>query len=218
MSAAVDLDMDPGSGLQGSLFDVTDSGPVRTTAPVRRDHLDRGAWVDVCPGWLAAADAAYRGLLTEVPWQAERRQMWDNVVDVPRLTTFYGDGETLPHPVLDDALTALNARYAARLGEPFVTAGLCLYRDGRDSVAWHGDRIGRGRDADTLVAIISLGSRRNLMLRPRGGGTARRYPLGHGDLVVMGGSCQRTWDHCIPKTAQQVGPRISVQFRPSGVR
>ncbi|MEO7070833.1 MAG: alpha-ketoglutarate-dependent dioxygenase AlkB [Nostocoides sp.] len=214
MSAAVDLDV----ALQGSLFEVADAGPVRTTVPVRRDHLDRGAWVDVHPGWLGAADTAYRGLLAEVPWQAERRQMWDHVVDVPRLTRFYGEGEPLPHLVLDHALTALNSRYAAGLGEPFVTAGLYLYRDGRDSVAWHGDRIGRGRDGDTLVAIISLGSRRNLMLRPRSGGTARRYPLAHGDLVVMGGSCQRTWDHCIPKTAQPVGPRISVQFRPRGVR
>lgn len=214
MSTIVDLD----PALQGSLFELTDSGPVRATGPVRRDHLGRGAWVDVSPGWLGAADAAYRGLLAEVPWQAERRQMWDAVVDVPRLLAFYGEGDRLPHPVLDDALQALNVRYAAGLGEPFRTAGLCLYRDGRDSVAWHGDRVGRGRDGDTLVAIISLGSRRTLMLRPRGGGAARRYPLAHGDLVVMGGSCQRTWDHCVPKTAQPVGPRISVQFRPRGVR
>ena len=41
--------------------------------------------------------------------------------------------------------------------------------------------------------------------------------MGHGDLVVMGGSCQRTWEHAIPKTAKPVGPRISIQFRPAGV-
>ncbi len=210
--------MDVMAEIQGSLFDVDASASVRVEAPVRRDHLGDGAWVDVCPGWLGAADAAYRGLLEQVSWQAERRRMWDAVVDVPRLLAFYGEGEALPHSVLHDALRALNARYAAGLGEPFVTAGLCLYRDGRDSVAWHGDRVGRGRDTDTLVAIVSLGSRRSLMLRPRGGGAARRYPLAHGDLLVMGGSCQRTWDHCIPKTAQPVGPRISVQFRPAGVR
>jgi alkylated DNA repair dioxygenase AlkB len=85
-------------------------------------------------------------------------------------------------------------------------------------VAWHGDTIGRSRTHDTMVAILSLGSPRALLLRPRGGGETIRHHLGHGDLIVMGGSCQRTWEHSVPKTARPVGPRISVQFRPRGVR
>ena len=68
------------------------------------------------------------------------------------------------------------------------------------------------------MAIVSLGAPRQLALRPRGGGPSRRVALGPGDLLVMGGSCQRTWDHAVPKTARPVGPRISVQFRPRGVR
>jgi alkylated DNA repair dioxygenase AlkB len=107
---------------------------------------------------------------------------------------------------------------SAELGEPPRTAGLCLYRDGRDSVAWHGDTTGRGSTEDTVVAIVSLGAPRALLLRPRGGGPALRHDLGHGDLLVMGGSCQRTWEHAVPKTARAAGPRISVQFRPPGVR
>ncbi len=114
---------------------------------------------------------------------------------------------------------ALDAHYSPELGEPFRTAGLCLYRDGRDSVAWHGDTIGRGSTEDTAVAIVSLGSPRALLLRPRGGGgSTLRYEVGHGDLIVMGGSAQRTWEHAVPKTARPTGPRISVQFRPRGVR
>jgi alkylated DNA repair dioxygenase AlkB len=120
--------------------------------------------------------------------------------------------------VLVEAREQLSRRYAAELGERFVTAGMCLYRDGRDSVAWHGDRIGRAKDLDTMVAILSVGSARTLKLRPRGGGESIGFSLGHGDLVVMGGSCQRTWDHAIPKTSEPVGPRISIQFRPRGVR
>ena len=69
-----------------------------------------------------------------------------------------------------------------------------------------------------MVAILSLGAPRALQLRPRGGGPALRHEIGHGDLLVMGGSCQRTWEHAVPKTARAVGPRISVQFRPRGVR
>ena len=124
----------------------------------------------------------------------------------------------MPDPLLTEARDALDGHYAAELGEPFVTAGLCLYRDGRDSVAWHGDTIGRGSTQDTMVAILSLGTPRPLLLRPVSGGSALRFDVGHGDLLVMGGSCQRTWQHAIPKSAKATGPRISVQFRPSGVR
>jgi alkylated DNA repair dioxygenase AlkB len=157
-------------------------------------------------------------LATNVPWRAERRQMYDRVVDVPRLLSFYGEGEALPHPVLAEARSALSEHYAVELGEPFRTAGLCYYRDGRDSVAWHGDTIGRGSTEDTIVAIVSVGAARPLLLRPRGGGEALRYAVGHGDLLVMGGSCQRTWEHAVAKTNRPVGPRISIQFRPRGVR
>jgi alkylated DNA repair dioxygenase AlkB len=85
-------------------------------------------------------------------------------------------------------------------------------------VAWHGDRIGRSAHEDTMIAILSVGAPRDLALRPRGGGPVLRRPLGHGDLIVMGGSCQRTWEHAVPKTNRAAGPRISVQFRTRGVR
>jgi alkylated DNA repair dioxygenase AlkB len=191
-------------------------GPLGRT--VRRVPLSRGAWIDVRPGWLRGADSLFQRLLDRVPWHAERRQMYDRMVDVPRLLSFFGEGATLPDPALEAARAALNEHYGAELGEPFRTAGLCLYRDGRDSVAWHGDTIGRGATHDTMVAIISVGSPRALLLRPRGGGSTLRHDLGHGDLIVMGGSCQRTWEHAVPKTARPVGPRISIQFRPRGVR
>jgi alkylated DNA repair dioxygenase AlkB len=184
---------------------------------ITRQALGRGAWVDLLPGWLGGASTLFDDLLEQVPWQAERRQMYERVVEVPRLLSFNGEDDPLPHPDLVTAREALNAHYDDELGEPFTTAGLCLYRDGRDSVAWHGDTIGRGKSEDTMVAIISLGSPRHFLLRPRGGGATIRHLLGHGDLIVMGGSCQRTWEHAIPKTTRSVGPRISVQFRPSGV-
>ncbi|OKK03556.1 DNA repair protein [Streptomyces sp. CB03234] len=203
--------------LQGSLFDQTDEIRLGPLTGVRRTALGDGAWIDLLPGWLHGADALFEELAEGVPWRAERRQMYDHEVAVPRLLAFYGAADTLPHPVLDEARTALSAYYAAELGEPFTTAGLCYYRDGRDSVAWHGDRIGRGSREDTMVAILSVGEPRDLALRPRGGGPSRRVPLGHGDLIVMGGSCQRTWEHAIPKTTKGAGPRISIQFRPRGV-
>jgi alkylated DNA repair dioxygenase AlkB len=203
--------------LQESLLDV---GGDITPARVRPERvpLTAGAWIDVQRGWLSGSAALFAGLVESVPWRAERRRMYDSTVDVPRLLCFYAEDAQLPHPAIDACRDALNARYAKELGEPFVTAGLCFYRDGKDSVAWHGDRIGRGATEDTMVAILSLGQARPLLLRPAGGGPTLRYNVGHGDLLVMGGSCQRTWEHAVPKSARPTGPRISIQFRPRGVR
>ncbi len=208
------------SALQPSLFDVTADGPCfgELADACARTELSDGAWVDLRRGWLTGSDELFTRLVATVPWRAERRTMYDRVVDVPRLVRFYGAGTALPEPLLVTARTELCEHYAAELGEPFTTAGLCFYRDGADGVAWHGDRVGRSKTEDTMVAILSLGADRPLLLRPRGGGLTRRYPLGHGDLIVMGGSCQRTWEHAIPKSARPTGPRISVQFRPHDVR
>lgn len=203
--------------LQGSLFDQTDELRLGPLDRLRRTTLGDGAWIDLLPGWLSGADELFGSLAAGVPWRAERRQMYEHVVDVPRLLAYFRADDPLPHPILDRARDALSAHYTGELGEAFTTAGLCYYRDGRDSVAWHGDRIGRGAREDTMVAIVSVGAPRDLLLRPRGGGETVRRPLGHGDLIVMGGTCQRTWEHAIPKTARATGPRISVQFRPDGV-
>ncbi|MGW4500971.1 alpha-ketoglutarate-dependent dioxygenase AlkB [Micromonospora sp. NPDC004336] len=201
------------------MLDLTVAGPSLgpLAGRLRRHPLTRGAWVDHLPGWVTGSDEVFDTLLRDVPWRAERRTMYDSEVDVPRLLCWYSGQRPLPHPLLAEARAALTRHYAPELGEPFVTAGMCLYRSGRDSVAWHGDTQGRSAHTDTMVAIVSFGSPRTLLLRPRGGGDSLRFPLGHGDLVVMGGSCQRTWEHAVPKTARPVGPRVSVQFRPAGV-
>jgi alkylated DNA repair dioxygenase AlkB len=218
---------------QPSMFDLLDAPSLGDLGGLSRHHLSRGAvpdapasagagpgaspaWIDHLPGWVRGSEAVLDVLLG-IGWRAERRVMYDDEVAVPRLLRWYGGGERLPHEVLTEARERLTAHYAAELGEPFVTAGMCLYRDGRDSVAWHGDTTGRSAHSDTMVAIVSFGAPRPLLLRPRGGGNSIRFPLGHGDLLVMGGSCQRTWEHAVPKTARPVGPRVSVQFRPAGV-
>ncbi len=194
--------------VQGSLFDHCE----------RRD-LGSGAWIEARSGWLDDAGSLFDEVAAAVAWRSERRLMYERVLDVPRLVSFCD--LTLgppPHPAVVDLQHRLNDIYAGELGEPFTTAGFCLYRDGNDSVAWHGDTIGRGRSQNTMVAVVSLGATRTFAMRPRGGGASLRLPQSHGDLLVMGGSCQRTWEHAVPKTSTPTGPRISVQFRPRGVR
>jgi len=206
---------------QPSLLDDLSTAPLLAPLPgtVQRIELADGAWVDLRPGWLLGSDAVFERLVETVPWHADRREMYDRVVDVPRLLSWFGAGERLPDPVLDEAMRDLNAYYSTVPGitaeQRFQTAGLCFYRTGDDSVAWHGDRVGRTIDRDTMVGILSVGEARVLSLRQKdGGGEVHRFALGHGDLIVMGGSCQRTHEHAILKTKKAVGPRISVQFRP----
>jgi len=228
---------------QATLFESTPLDAASLVA-TRRTALAKGAWVDVRRDWLTDADDVFATMVHDVPWRAERRQMYDRVVDVPRLVHQYAVGEPLPHPTLVAAREVLSEHYRPTLGGPFVTAGCCFYRDGGDSVAWHSDRrvraprpdgqastapgrsfaeggdgsdrIGRGDHEDTLIAIVSLGDPRRLALRPRGGGASLSFTMSHGDLLVMGGSCQRTWEHAVPKVVH-AGPRISVQFRPLNV-
>ena len=204
--------------LQPSLFDARSDEPVLgpLRGEVERHELTDGAWVDLRPGWISGSVDLFERLRAGVPWRAERRPMYDRVVDVPRVVSTYHERDTWPDPLLIEARDALDAHYRVDLPEGFATAGLALYRDGSDSVAWHGDRIGKGRSRDTLVAIVSLGDVRTLCLRPRGGGRSLRFTLASGDLLVMGGSCQRTWEHAVPKV-RSAGPRMSVQFRPAGV-
>ena len=201
-----------GIAVQDSLFEHTE-----------RRQLGDGAFIEVRAGWLtgdpSVEDGLLDALLATVPWRTERRQMYDRVVDVPRLVSFHDlTVEDPPHPVLTRLRRRLNDIYAGELGEPFTTVGLCCYRDGSDSVAWHGDTIGRSSFQDTMVAILSLGATRTFALRRRGGGPSLRLPQSHGDLLVMGGSCQRTWEHAVPKTSAPAGPRVSIQFRPRDVR
>lgn len=179
--------------VQESLFGLSD-----------RRQLGAGAWLDVRPDWLSEGSAELLGeLQAGIAWQAERRRMYDRVLDVPRLVSFYDLAVVpAPHPAIAKLRRRLNDIYAGELGEPFTTVGLCWYRDGSDSVAWHGDTTGRGATQDTIVAIVSVGATRTLALRPRGGGSALRLAQHHGDLLVMGGSCQRTWEHAVPKTAR----------------
>ena len=186
---------------------------------VERHELGAGAWVDVVRGWLIEPDDVFATLVKDVPWRAERRRMYDRIVDVPRLVYTYMIGEELPHPVLTAAREALTEHYLPELGEPFRTAGCCYYRDGRDSVAWHGDTIGRGTPTTRWSRSSPSVTRADWHCARATGPTDRArlsFEMGHGDLVVMGGSCQRTWEHAVPKVAS-AGPRISVQYRPLNV-
>jgi alkylated DNA repair dioxygenase AlkB len=175
----------------------------------RRRFLGSGAWVDLVPAVVTGADALFDEVLAAAPWSEHDRPMYDRIVREPRLTTRRW---VHPPPLVTELADRLTAHYGCDLG--VVSAN--LYRDGADSVAWHGDRVARELP-EAVVALVSLGAVRPFRLRPAGGGMGVGFLPGPGDLLVMGGSCQRTWQHAVPK-CRGVGPRISVQFRHAYLR
>lgn len=180
----------------------------REFAGLVRHRLDADSWVDHQPAWLDGSDRLFDLLVAASGWTQQDLQMYGEMVAQPRLTVAWPVGDVPAElAVLDDVAARLSDRYEVA----FTRIGCNLYRDGRDSVAWHGDRVARELP-EALVAIVSVGHRRPFKLRPRAGGDTLSFELGRGDLLVMGGSCQRTWRHTVPKV-RAAGPRISVTFR-----
>jgi alkylated DNA repair dioxygenase AlkB len=167
------------------------------------------------PGFVDAvtAQAWFAALRDGVDWQHERRPMYDRVVDVPRLLAGYAlDAADLP-PVLADAAR----RVREGLATPFTHVGLNFYRDGRDSVAMHNDKL-HSIVAPWPIALLSLGDPRRMDIRAKPGAEAGPRPtlridLAPGSLLVMSHRSQLHYDHGIPKTRAAVGPRISLAFR-----
>jgi alkylated DNA repair dioxygenase AlkB len=191
---------------QGSLFA---SGPVEVRSfSFERIELGDGAWVEVARDWLGGADELAERLIRGVDWQHHRRWMYDRVVDEPRVSRWYRAADPLPDEALAWFRVAVGRRYRVRFG----ALGLNYYRDGSDSVAFHADRELRHVE-DTLVAIVTLGAARPFLLRPMGGGRSIDLHPASGDLLVMGGRCQETWEHAVPKVSAGAGPRVSASIR-----
>ncbi len=198
---------------QPSMFDaaVTRTTHDDTFATAHRLPLDRGAWIDLARGWVSGHELLFDAVLDAADWAVWTRPMFDKVVAQPRLSTSWA-GEELPPELA--SIRAMSASLSARYGVPLTRISANLYRDGRDSVAWHGDTHLRDQPTAT-VAVLSLGHPRPFKLRPRGGGTSLGWSVAGGDLAVMGGTCQRTWQHAIPKV-RSAGPRICIMFRTPG--
>jgi alkylated DNA repair dioxygenase AlkB len=198
--------------LQGSLFDGGEPAVDGAFSGVRRVTLDERSWVDHAPGWLRGSDELFTELQDTGRFSQRTVRVWDRTVPEPRLTAGWSTevaDEDVPESLREIA-AALSARYDVEFDRIWVN----LYRDGRDSVAWHGDR-NRHTHTNPLVATVSLGARRRFLLRPAGGRTEHELRPGHGDLVVMGGACQHEWEHTVPKEAGAVGPRMSITLRHS---
>jgi alkylated DNA repair dioxygenase AlkB len=193
---------------QGSLFDSED-GPALDFDRLVRHRLDERSWIDEVTGWAPDHAAIFEELLAVAPWQQRERRMYDRMVLEPRMVAGWPSAEGLPAS-LEEMRRAVSERYRVEFDSVHVN----LYRDGRDGVAWHGD-TNRKTLTKPLVVTVSLGEHRRFLLRPGTSGSPTRFfRPGGGDLLVMGGACQHSWQHTVPKAAR-AGARMSVTMRHS---
>ncbi len=215
--------------MQLSLLDQMPSGPDASFRSLRRLELGQRAWLDYAPEWFSGHGRLFDLLLATCEWEKHRRAMYDRIVEVPRLVASapgsgrnfdFNHGDVVKFPrragaaqvsEAVDSLAELGAILSVRYRRALTSVTLGYYRSGEDSVAYHGDKMGTLR-SDTVVALLSVGSRRKFLLRPAAGGPSRAFQCGEGDLLVMGGTCQQTFQHAVPK-AKSNEPRIVVMFR-----
>ena len=187
-----------------------------------RIPLASGAWLDYDPGWLspAEADQALGALRDELAWEQREIVLFGRRILQPRLIAWAGElgyrysGQTLEPRAFTPTARRLLALVRAHAGAPFDHVLANRYRSGEDSMGLHADdepELG----PDPVVAIVSLGTARRLVIKPRRKADRARHDLelGHGALVVMGGTCQRHYVHGVPRQAGVRGERISLTFR-----
>ena len=187
-----------------------------------RIPLAAGAWLDYDATWLSPdeADEALEALRDELTWEQREIVLFGRRIPQPRLIAWAGDlgyrysGQTLEPRAFTPTAGRLLARVRAQIGVSLNHVLANRYRSGDDSMGLHADdepELG----PDPMVAIVSLGIARLLVVKPRRKADHERHDLelGHGALLVMGGTCQRHYVHGVPRQAGGHGERISLTFR-----
>ncbi|XP_062858665.1 alpha-ketoglutarate-dependent dioxygenase alkB homolog 3 [Trichomycterus rosablanca] len=181
------------------------------------------------PGFLPLeqADWMFSKLLAELPWsQKTNYGTMGEAYEEPRLTCWYGE---LPytysrstmqvnpqwHPILINLRQAIERE----ISHTFNSLLCNLYRNGKDSIAWHSDDE-PSLGPHPIIASLSLGDTRIFSLRkkpaPDGDYTyveKLKIPLSHGTLLIMEGCTQDDWQHQVAKEYHDRGPRINLTFR-----
>lgn len=199
------------AGGQPDLFAAPITLAIDTSfATASRRTLDETSWLELVPGWLSGSASVFEVLLKEVPWQQHHRRMFEQMVLEPRMTAQFRQLRDVPHRAIVDAAQALSDHYCVKYDNVWMN----LYRNHEDSTGWHRDRFSCRRPL-CVVPVLSLGATRRFQIKPRDGGTSVSVTPRSGDLVVMGGRSQEDWVHCVPKSGELAGARISVNFQSS---
>lgn len=187
---------------------------------MEQQSIGHGAWIQHVPDFLSQQDAddALSVLLEQLDWEQRANVVFGKEVMQPRLSAWAGaipyrfSGQTLepraPTPMLAD----LTTRVLDVVDHPFNHVVVNRYRDGKDWIARHADNE-RELGFRPLIVALSLGATRRFELYRKKGRRTKKLQLTHGSLLVMGGSCQHTWRHALPKQATVTDERLNLTWR-----
>ena len=198
-AAAPDVDLERTGGLNVAVDE--------TFSTVERIRLDDTSWVEHVQGWLTGDVELAASLMEQADWEQRSRWMYTRTVEEPRLTAEYPVIADAPQPVLHYLTEVLSAHYRRRYARLWMN----WYRDNADGTGWHADRPASQQD-EAVIPVLSLGATRRFLIRPEGGGPSTTIVTHGGDLVVMGGRCQKDYQHSVPKQRQPAGARLSLNF------
>ena len=176
-------------------------------ATAKRIKLDDTSWVDYVQGWLAGDGELMEALMKQASWEQRSRWMYTRMVTEPRLTAEYPVIADAPLPVLHYLTEVLSAHYE----RPYARLWMNWYRDNDDGTGWHVDRP-QNQLAETVIPVLSLGATRRFLIRPEDSGPSTTIVTHGGDLVVMGGRCQKDYQHSVPKQKRPAAARLSLNF------
>ena len=174
---------------------------------IERIQLDETSWIDHVRGWLTGDDVLMQALMTEASWEQRSRWMFTRVVEEPRLTAEYAIIQDAPQPVLHYIADTLGEHYE----RVFTRLWMNWYRDNDDGTGWHADRPALEAE-EAVIPVLSLGASRKFLIRHKRGGKSTSITAHGGDVIVMGGRCQRDYQHMVPKQKLTSGARVSLNF------
>lgn len=191
-------------------------------------NFEDGAIVDFIPNFMTKefSDKLFNSLLILKYEQPEIR-MFNKMIKIPRLQAWMSDkdiqGATLyqssnPIPWSNEVLLIKN-KLEKITNFKFDYVLINYYRDGKDSISYHGDSEAIGENKNVICGV-TVGAQRKFVMRhvewKKRGIEKKEFLLSNGSLIIMkGDNTQKFWQHSVPKTSRVMFPRFNLTFRHS---
>lgn len=169
--------------------------------------------------------ALYYSLLTELPWQSDRVNLFGKTHVTTRQIVWMGDsnisyqysGHTHQAIPWTDTVFHVKHHIEQQLSKIGINANFnsCLlnyYPSGEDGMGYHADDE-KELGAQPIIAALSLGATRKFVFKHKKTQDKVELYLKSGQLIVMHGDTQTFWKHTITKTKTVSEGRINLTFR-----
>lgn len=159
-------------------------------------------------------------LLNTIQWKKDEAIIYGKHIQTKRSVAWYGDSNfaytysnttkyALPWT---EMLLKLKGEIENITQTKYNSCLLNLYHNGDEAMSWHSDdEASLGKN--TSIASLSFGAERKFSLKHKTNNKRVSLSLENGSLLLMHGTTQTHWLHCLPKMKAITTPRINLTFR-----